>query len=361
MEKNCSVDPLSIILGPSESPNISHVTCFACNIGFSECFDISFYQVNKMDKYTGLVPLELLKNSVQELEIDVDDNDQICSKCFILLRQFYQFYKEILRITNYVRVQLYRKYSISEIEEEVSDNEQQLVLCGKCEYSTPNKSLLKNHQKFHQETGLRDNNSDEESLDEIDKLDSDQCYVLSQVGRLEKLKMQLDDEVTENESDMEIDDVKDIFAEEFKPIINGTRYTCNRCQYEAEGWKDYYTHMDKIHKGFNSTDPSLEMDGTLNCGYCYEELPNVKEKLKHLRAHKQAIRKKKIRAFYRAIRVKNPTYKPFTAVEKEVYGIRQTFDCISCSAKFRKQIDIIKLVLNRLFVSLIIFYFNYKL
>lgn len=332
----------SILMDASDSPNLSHIACFVCNTEFFDYSDVSFYQVNKMDKYTGLVPLELLKNSVQELEIEVDDNDQICSKCFILLRQFYQFYKEILRITNYVRVQLYRKYSISEIDEEESDDKQQLILCGKCEYSTTNKGLLKSHQKFHQEIGFRDNFSDEESLDEIDKLDGDQSYVLSQVGRLEKLRMQLDEEVVRVESDLEMDDDKDVIAEEFKTIINGIRYTCIRCQYEAEGWKDYYTHMDKIHKAFTSTDPQLEMDGTLNCSYCEEELPNVKEKSKHLRAHKQAIRKKKIRAFYRAIRVKNPTYKPFTAVEKEIYGIRQTFDCANCPAKFRKQIDITK-------------------
>lgn len=333
--------PISITLEPSVSPT-SQIVCFVCNIQYSEYLDISFYQINKMDNCTGLVPLELLKNSVQELEIEVDDSDQICSKCFILLRQFYQFYKEILRITNYVRVQLYQKYSVSEINEEDYNDGQRMILCGKCEYTTPIKSLLKHHQKFHQEIGLRDEYSDEESLDEIDKLDSDQCYVLSQVGRLEKLRMQLEEEVIDAEISMENDDENDIFDEEFKTSINGAIYTCNRCQYEAEGWKDYYTHMDKIHKGFNSTDPNLEMDGTLKCSYCREELPNSKEKLKHLRAHKQAIRKKKIRAFYRAIRVKNPTYKPFTAVEKEVYGIRQTFDCVNCPVKFQKQIDIIK-------------------
>lgn len=99
--------------------------------------------------------------------------------------------------------------------------------------------------------------------------------------------------------------------------------------------------MDKIHKAFAATDARLAMDGSLSCHYCDEELPSLEEKNKHLRAHKQAIRKRKIRGFYRAIRIKNPTYKPFTAVEKEIYGIRQGFDCVDCPAKFNKQIHIV--------------------
>uniref|UniRef100_A0A336KD00 CSON008374 protein n=1 Tax=Culicoides sonorensis TaxID=179676 RepID=A0A336KD00_CULSO len=332
---------MSTIELDSTSNNSAALTCFVCNTNIFNNFNVSFYQVNKMEKYTGLVPLELLRNCVQELEIEVDDADKICSKCFILLRQFYQFYREVLRISTHLRAELYRKYEISEVKNDLDEDDDSLIYCGKCEYQTTNKGLLRNHQSFHNEkveSQSDDDDDDADFLHDANKLDSDQCYLLSQVGRFERLRMVMDESSTKFESDNENE--KKSMDDEFKTVKNGIYYKCNRCSYDAKDWREYFVHLDKTHKAFTSTDPRLEMDDTLNCNYCDKVLPDFIEKSKHLTGHRHAIRKKKIRAFYRALRIKNPTYKPFTPTEREMYGIRETFDCRNCHAKFRKQIDI---------------------
>lgn len=326
-----------------DDASFDKIQCFVCNVEYPGETDVPFHQMNKMEKYTGLVPLELLKHSVQELEINADDNDMMCDRCFILLRQFYQFYKEILRVANFFRIQLYKKYNISEIDEDEPDVNR-LRMCGRCEYSTTNKGLLRLHQKFHtdlycQQLQQEDESSDESSQDEVDKLDNDTCYVLTQVGRLERMLMQIEPDQEEEQSEQEGEE-KDLA--EFKTIINGIKYTCTRCYMTSEGWKEHYNHMDKVHKAFTTIDHRLDSDDTPKCNYCGVEFSSMKDKAKHLRAHKQAIRKRRVRAFYRAIKMRNPAHKPFTTVEKEMYGIRQSFDCVNCKVKFKKQIDVIK-------------------